>query len=119
MLEFIILPQITHQAQTSNPLSSKQCPSSLTLFNRDIFKVLSDQPLSANIGKGFKTTVRDAIKHGKAVSIELGMMTGIELVKKGGRTGTRRVEEKYTSHWTVMKDEEGRSRWVVFTIAPK
>lgn len=114
MFEFLLLPQATQQAQNSNPLSRNQGPSSLSLTDRDIFKVLADQPLSASIGKSFKSTVRDAVKNGKAVSIEMGMMTGIEETKKA-----KRVEEMYVTHWTVLKDENGKGKWVVLTIAPK
>lgn len=119
MFEFLLLPQMTHQSQHSNPLSRHEAPSSLSNCDREIFKILADQPLSANIGKTFKQTVREAIRHGKAVSVELTLMTGIEEVKKGGRAVTRRVGEGYVSHWTVLKDEDGRGRWVVLTIAPK
>lgn len=61
---------------------------------------------------------------GKAVSVEIGLLTGFEERKGtgwfGGREeGMRRVEEKYVTHWTPLKDEEGRVRWAVLTIAPK
>lgn len=119
MFEFLLLPQVTHQSQHSNPLSRHQNPSSLSICDRDIFKILTDQPLSANIGKTFKHTVREAIGKGKAISVELTLMTGVEDVKKGGRVVERRVEEGFVSHWTVLKDEEGKGRWIVLTIAPK
>lgn len=69
------------------------------------------------------------LKAGKAVSVEVGLLTGIEQRKgsnwfggiggREGKEGLKRVEERYVSHWTPLKDEEGRSRWVVLTIAPK
>ena len=55
-------------------------------------------------------------------------------MRKGGRFGGafggggaskemlmvwKRVEERYISHWTPVKDEEGRVGWCVLTIAPK
>jgi hypothetical protein len=51
-------------------------------------------------------------------------MTGFEERKGSGwfgseKDGLRRVEDRYVSHWTPLKDEEGRTKWVVLTIAPK
>lgn len=38
----------------------------------------------------------------------------------GGRNdGYRRVEERYVSHWTPLKGEDGGVKKVVLTIAPK
>jgi hypothetical protein len=50
-------------------------------------------------------------------------MTGME-TRRGGFNimGDRKAvgtEEKYVSHWTPLKDEEGRTSWAVLTIAPK
>lgn len=118
MLEFLLFPQLAHQAQKHSGFSSRQGPSSLTLFHRDIFKVLADPPLSAHITKTFKHTVRESIKSGKAVSVEVKLMTGVEEEKKSARVGSRRVE-KFVSHWTVLKDEDGNAHWVVLTIAPQ
>lgn len=79
--------------------------------------------------------MREALKKGSPVSVELGLLTGYEEVRVGGGwrwgrserdalgdaadTKLRRREERYVSHWTPLKDEEGRVRWVVLTIAPK
>jgi hypothetical protein len=68
-----------------------------------------------------------------AVSVETCLLTGYEERKaKGGLMGLGmgkegrekgsvlvRMEERYITHWTPLKDEEGRARWVVLTIAPK
>lgn len=75
-----------------------------------------------------KNSVRDALKVGKAVSVETGLLTGFEERKEqrwfahgggGMEAGGRRVEERYVTHWTPLKDEGGIVRWVVLTIAPK
>jgi hypothetical protein len=96
------------------------------IYNKDIFKVLAEHSSSASssAAKSFKATVRDALRGGKAVSVETGLLTGFE--ERKGTTwfgaqqeGLRRVEEKYVTHWTPLKDEEGRVRWAVLTIAPK
>ncbi|KAG9244351.1 hypothetical protein BJ878DRAFT_73911 [Calycina marina] len=100
------------------------------IFHKDIFKILGEHsPQSSSQAKSFKETVRGAIRSGKAVSVELGMMTGSEerkaptgigrLVSSDRLGGLVRVEEKYICHWTPLKDEEGFPHWVVLTIAPK
>lgn len=101
------------------------------IFQKDIFRVLAEHsPPSSSVLKTFKATVRDAISKGKAVSVETGLLTGYEerkersgfgrmLGDRGDGRGLVRVEEKYVTHWTPLKDEEGRTRWVVLTIAPK
>lgn len=71
--------------------------------------------------------MKDALSKGRAVSVETGLMTGFaERKSSGGWLGSgnregslKRVEERYITHWTPLKDEEGRVRWVVMTIAPK
>jgi phototropin len=96
------------------------------IYNKDIFKVLAEHSSSSSssVAKAFKTTVRDALRAGKAVSVETGLLTGFEERKGttwfgGQQEGLRRVEEKYVTHWTPLKDEEGSVRQVVLTIAPK
>ena len=100
------------------------------IFNKDIFRVLAEHSSpSSSAMKVFKTTVREAISKGKAVSVETELLTGYEERKERSRFGRYlggegsrglvRVEEKYVTHWTPLKDEEGRTTWVVLTIAPK
>lgn len=57
---------------------------------------------------------------GKAVSVEMGLLTGLE-TRRGGFAGIRerRVEERYVGHWTPMKDVQGKTGLVILTIAPK
>jgi hypothetical protein len=97
--------------------------------NKDIFVVLIDNSSSASsTSKYLKNTVRGAIRVGRAVSIEIGLMTGYEQKKSTGwlgggshstRNQLRKVEEKYVSHWTPLKNEEGNTKKVVLTIVPK
>ncbi|KAL2060930.1 hypothetical protein VTL71DRAFT_8982 [Oculimacula yallundae] len=96
------------------------------IYNKDIFKVFSEFSTSSSqsVNKVFKQTVRESIKMGQAVSVETGLMTGFEERKGTGwfggeKEGMRRVEERYITHWTPLKDQEGRVKWVVLTIAPK
>lgn len=96
------------------------------IYNKDIFKVIAEHSTSSSSSgnKAFKSTVRDALKVGQAVSVETGLLTGFEEVKGTGwfggeKEGMRRVEERYVTHWTPLKDQDGRTKWVVLTIAPK
>ncbi|KAK0129223.1 hypothetical protein ONS95_001158 [Cadophora gregata] len=96
------------------------------IYNKDIFKVFSEfsNSASSSVNKVFKQTVRDALKMEQAVSVETGLLTGFEEKKGTGwfggeKEGLRRVEERYVTHWTPLKDQDGRVKWVVLTIAPK
>lgn len=53
------------------------------IYNKDIFKILSEHSLSTGIQKSLKITVSESIKGGHAVSVELGLMTGME-TRRGG-----------------------------------
>lgn len=93
------------------------------IYNKDIFKVLSEYSTSSSssVAKAFKQTVREAIKVGHAVSVETGQLTGFEERKRavwfgGEKEGLRMVEEKYVTHWTPLKDQDGRVKWVVLTL---
>jgi hypothetical protein len=93
------------------------------IFSKDIFKVLSEYSLSSSVQKDLRATVRESLRKGNAVSVELGLLTGMEEKRSGfsimGDRKAVRTEEKYVSHWTPLKDDEGRTSWVVLTIAPK
>lgn len=97
------------------------------IVDKDIFKVLTEHSPSS-VPRTFKSVVKDGMKAGRAVSVETGLLTGIEESKKsqgifGGATdrerGWKRAEEKYVCHFTPCKDEEGNVKWVVLTVAPK
>jgi phototropin len=72
------------------------------------------------VQKNLRATVRELIRRGAAVSVELGLTTGMETKRSGfsimGDKKVIRTEEKYVSHWTPLKDEEGRSSWVVLPL---
>ncbi|KAI6713256.1 hypothetical protein PZA11_001891 [Diplocarpon coronariae] len=96
------------------------------IYNRDIFKVLSEfsTSSSSSVNRTFKQTVKDALKLGEAISVETGLLTGFEETRRRGlfgdrEGGLRRVVERYITHWTPLKDQDGRVKWVVLTIAPK
>jgi len=93
------------------------------ISDKNVFKVLSEYSLPSSVQKNLRATVRESIRRGAAVGVELGLMTGIETKRSGfsimGDRKVIRTEEKYVSHWTPLKDEEGRSSWVVLTTASK
>lgn len=72
------------------------------------------------------------MKKGSAVSLEVGLLTGYAEKKGGGLASGKswfrggktdalggRTEERYVTHWTPLKDVQGRTKRVVLTIAPK
>lgn len=123
------------------------------LYHKDIFTVLAEhsppstpsyttslskpsffgQKLAPGVlPKGFRSTVRDRLRVGEAVSLELNLWTGEMLGERemggpvGGREGRdgksreeRRVEDRFVTHWTPLKDEAAKIKWVVLTIAPR
>lgn len=106
--------------------------SNISIFNKDIFRVFSENQLDPDTKqfKAAKQVVREAIRQGKAVSAEMGLLTGTEIKKAGvggmiGKMGGGkkvvwcRAEERFVMHWTPLKDEDNRVKFVVLTIAPK
>ncbi|KAH6666431.1 hypothetical protein B0J14DRAFT_678477 [Halenospora varia] len=86
----------------------------VSIYNKDIFKVLAKHTNpSSSASHTFKTTVMSNLTKGKAVSVDTGLLTGFAERKGGGWF------ERYVCHWTPLKDEERRVRWVVLIIAPK
>lgn len=101
------------------------------IHNKDIFFILAEHSAlsTSSAAKALKNTVRGALKNGKAVSVELALLTGFAEKKSShawfGSVGSkdegimRRVEERYVTHWTPLKAEDGIVKKVVLTIAPK
>ncbi|TVY53587.1 Phototropin-1 [Lachnellula cervina] len=98
------------------------------IYNKDIFKVLAEHTsssTSSSVSKEFKNTVRQALQKGNAVSVETGLLTGFTEVKGGNwflgdrERRLKRMEERYVTHWTPLKDAEGGVKFVVLSIAPK
>lgn len=113
------------------------------IYNKDIFHVLSENSSTAPssstqsffsskksgmgvLPKGFKSVILERLKAGDAVSVEINLLTGIEMLMESdtlangpGRELGKKVEERYVTHWTPLKDEIARTKWVVLTIAPR
>jgi len=106
------------------------------IVNKDIFIILGEHSASgpaSSTNKALKRTIHTAIKAGKAVSVEIGLMTGFTEKKasffgsgsngnggsRDGASGFKKVEEKYVTHWTPLKVEDGNVKKIVLTIVPK
>ena len=81
-----------------------------SIAGQDIFKFLTQHSSSASLPSGFKSRVKDALKRGQAISVELTLCT-------------RRYMgfERFAVHWTPLKDAGGRNgegevQWVVVTL---
>lgn len=57
----------------------------------------------------YRTRVRSAIRVGNPVSLELRLQTM--------RSAKFRGDERFVTHWTPVKDENGATQWVVVTLA--
>ncbi len=71
---------------------------------QDVFKFLADHSDNSLPG-GFKNRVRNALRMGQAISVELTLCT-------------RRYMgfEKFNVHWTPLKGERGEVAWIVVTL---
>ena len=84
--------------------------SSPAIAGQDVFKFLAQHSSSASLPSGFKGKVRDALKRGSAVSVELTLCTKRYM-----------AFERFAVHWTPLKDAggkngEGEVQWVVITL---
>lgn len=112
--------------------------SIVPIYNREIFSVLGEHSASgssSSTAKSLKRSIHASLKSGRAVSVEIGLMTGFAEKKgsswfgssSGGVVGSRdgsggvlrKVEERYVTHWTPLKGESGSVKKVVLTIVPK
>ena len=112
---------ISHYSPSTIDLLGLNLPNGgvASIFDKDIFKVLAAQSQSSSSHKAIKSTVRESVRKGVAVSLEMELLTGTETRKSGVLAAReRRVEEKFVGHWTPVKDEEGAVGFVVLTIAP-
>ena len=82
------------------------------LVGQDIFKILADH--ATNFSKDAKSRVKGALKIGRAISVD------VNLWLQGGTNGAKvSASERFVTHWTPMKDEESRVKYVVLCLASK
>ncbi|KAK6365552.1 hypothetical protein LTS17_011271 [Exophiala oligosperma] len=75
------------------------------IFGIDVFRYLSVCSPS-RLGGSFKSKVRQALKVGNAISLDLILCTRRHM-----------GFEKFASHWTPLKNEAGETRFVICTLA--
>lgn len=90
------------------------------IAGEDIFKLLCQRSSSSSSEfKTYKKLVIECLAQGKAVSMDLEIT-----VEEGNRSGgwawpIVKTDKQLVSHWTPVKDEEGRARYVVLLFAER
>lgn len=74
----------------------------------DIFKFLGQH--TATLPREYKTKVKEALRHGQAISASLNLFTLKSLSRSKG-------DDKFFTHWTPCKDEKGAIAYVVVTLS--
>lgn len=79
-------------------------PGAIPIVGQDVFKFLSYHSASG-LSRDYKTRVKNALKGGMAVSLDLSL-------------STRRVAgfERFVTHWTPLKDDAHAMGYVVLTF---
>ncbi|KAH7258544.1 hypothetical protein MRS44_009946 [Fusarium solani] len=101
--------------------------SSEAVVGKDVFDVLSEQLTLPSVTKAFKSTVRElVVRDGKSVSLDLALanhiprranMTRVMSGESGSEAGQKKPN-KMMSHWTPLKDGEGKVKFVVMVVSP-
>ncbi|KAI9741416.1 MAG: hypothetical protein M1818_004222 [Claussenomyces sp. TS43310] len=95
----------------------------MQIRSKEIFKILSGSSgsTSSSFIKDLKNKVRDNVRAGKAVSVDIATLTGPDgNIALGWKPQNEKVAgEAFTGHWTPLKDGEGKVGWVVLTIVPR
>ncbi|KAK7397966.1 hypothetical protein QQX98_012659 [Neonectria punicea] len=94
---------------------------------KDVFDVLAEQATIPSVTKAFKSTVRDVVvRDGKSISLDLALTNHIPrranmtrvMSGESGETGREKKPAKMMSHWSPLKDADGRVKYVVLIISP-
>lgn len=86
------------------PIKAKTAYHALAVGS-DVFKFLNNHGSGSGTSWEFKSTVKNALKMGQAVSLELKLCA----------KPTMGIE-KFMLHWTPLKDETGGVKWIVLTL---
>ncbi|KAI4206888.1 MAG: hypothetical protein LQ348_000781 [Seirophora lacunosa] len=73
----------------------------------NIFKFLGQH--TATLPREFKSKVKEALKQGQSISASLNLFTLRSLARHG--------DDKFYTHWTPCKDENGSVKYVVVTLS--
>ncbi len=74
------------------------------IIGKEAFRFLSKHS-APKLSSGLKSRVREALKAGQAISLDLTL-----------RTRWSMATEKFTAHWTPLKNEAGKVGFVVLTL---
>ena len=74
----------------------------------DIFKFLGQH--TASLPREYKSKVKEAIRHGQAISASINLFTLRSLARSKG-------DDKFFTHWTPVKDEMGAVAYIVVTLS--
>ncbi|KAM0796301.1 hypothetical protein BDR22DRAFT_812277 [Usnea florida] len=82
--------------------------SSHDFVGTNIFKFLAQHTTA--LPREYKSKVKDALKHGHAISASINLFTLRSLARSKG-------DDKFFTHWTPCKDERGLVAYVVVTLS--
>ncbi|CAF9933996.1 hypothetical protein IMSHALPRED_009552 [Imshaugia aleurites] len=82
--------------------------SSHDFVGSNIFKFLAQYTTA--LPREYKSKVKDALKHGQAISASINLFTLRSLARSKG-------DDKFFTHWTPCKDERGLVAYVVVTLS--
>ena len=82
--------------------------SSHDFIGSNIFKFLSQHTTA--LPREYKSKVKDALKHGQAISASINLFTLRSLARSKG-------DDKFFTHWTPCKDERGFVAYAVVTLS--
>ncbi|KAJ3943600.1 uncharacterized protein N0V96_006528 [Colletotrichum fioriniae] len=75
---------------------------------QEVFRFLKQNMV--NHQSDYKTRVRNALRTGAPISVEVRLQTR--------RSALFRGDERFVTHWTPLKDEKSQVHWAVVTLAP-
>ena len=76
------------------------------IVGTDIFKFISNNATQST--RDYKARVRNALKMGMAISVDIYLETRRSMVYRG--------DERFATHWTPVKDENAAVQYVVVTM---
>lgn len=98
---------IQHYSQGVVDLLGISNKSGHEFVGNNVFKFLAQHTTA--LPREFKSKVQYALKHGQAISASINLFTL--------RSITKKRDDKFFTHWTPTKDENGQVRYVVVTLS--
>ncbi|PPJ52031.1 hypothetical protein CBER1_10398 [Cercospora berteroae] len=92
----------------SNAMTADRAPRPNQHTSRHVFNFLKDN-MKKRERTDWTSKVRSSLKKGNPISVALHLQTKRSVVYRG--------DEKFMTHWTPMKDVQGKTEWVVLSLA--